>query len=105
MTALTLLAFVAASPADPADAVYHGGPVVTACAGRATAEAVAVKGGRVVAVGAKADVMAHAGPFAVPLIENVIAQLECRCTAAERQRLCVLKKSLAWQRTIGAARL
>lgn len=51
------------------------------------------------------QVMAHAGPFAVPLIENVIAQLERACTAAERQRLCVLKKSLAWQRTLGAARL
>lgn len=51
------------------------------------------------------QIMAHAGPFAVPLIENVIAQLERNCDTAERQRLCVLKRSLAWQRTIGAARL
>ncbi len=51
-------------------------------------------------------VIAHAGPFAIPLIEAVIAQLELGdCAAGERQRLSVLKKSLAWQRTLGGARL
>lgn len=49
--------------------------------------------------------LAHAGEFAVPLVEAVIAQLEPSCAPAERQRLCVLKKSLVWQRTVGAARL
>lgn len=51
------------------------------------------------------QIIAHAGPFAVPLIEAVIGQLEPACAPAERQRLCVLKKSLAWQRTLGGVRL
>jgi hypothetical protein len=50
-------------------------------------------------------VVAHAGAFAVPLVEAVIAQLEPACGPAERQRLCVLKKSLVWQRTLGQLRL
>ena len=41
----------------PVDAVYHGGDVVTMDDRYPTAEAVAVKGGRVVAVGTKADVL------------------------------------------------
>ena len=49
--------------------------------------------------------LAHAGAFAVPLVESVIAQLEPACELAERQRLCVLKKSLVWQRTLGQLRL
>ncbi|HVF41523.1 MAG TPA: hypothetical protein VM936_00835 [Pyrinomonadaceae bacterium] len=49
--------------------------------------------------------IAHAGAFATPLVESVIEQLEPACSAAERQRLCVLKKSLVWQRTLGAVRL
>jgi hypothetical protein len=49
--------------------------------------------------------IAHAGPFAAPLVESVIEQLEPSCTPAERQRLCVLKKSLVWQRTLGGMRL
>ena len=51
------------------------------------------------------QVIAHAGPFAVPLIEAVIEHLESSSTREERQRLCVLKKSLAWQRTLGGVRL
>ena len=43
--------------------------------------------------------------FAVPLVEAVIEQLEPACEPAERQRLCVLKKSLVWQRTLGQLRL
>jgi hypothetical protein len=50
-------------------------------------------------------VVSHAGPLAVPLVEAVIAQLEPACGASERQRLCVLKKSLIWQRTLGQLRL
>ncbi|MGH9943047.1 MAG: hypothetical protein ACRD9R_11900 [Pyrinomonadaceae bacterium] len=49
--------------------------------------------------------IAHAGPFAVPLVEAIIAQLEPVCAPDERQRLCVLKKSLVWQRTLGGVRL
>jgi hypothetical protein len=51
------------------------------------------------------QVLAHAGPFAAPLVEAVVGQLEPACTPQERQRLCVLKKSLVWQRTVGGARL
>ncbi len=51
------------------------------------------------------QVIAHAGAFAAALLEAVIEQLEASCAAEERQRLCVLKRSLAWQRTLGAARL
>ena len=51
------------------------------------------------------QVVAHTGAFAVPLIEAIIAQLEPACSVEERQRLCVLKKSLIWQRTLGGVRL
>ena len=49
--------------------------------------------------------LSHAGVFAVPLVESVISQLEPACEPADRQRLCVLKKSLVWQRTLGQLRL
>ncbi len=51
------------------------------------------------------QVITHAGAFGVPLVEAIIAQLEGLGTAEERQRLCVLKKSLVWQRTLGGVRL
>ena len=43
--------------ADPADAIYHGGDVVTIDDKNPTAEAVAIKGGKIVAVGKKDDVL------------------------------------------------
>jgi hypothetical protein len=51
------------------------------------------------------QVVAHAGPFSAPLIEAVIEQLEPACAPEERQRLCVLKQTLVWQRTVGQMRL
>ena len=51
------------------------------------------------------QIVAHAGAFAVPLIETIIEQLDGVCTPEERQRFCVLKRSLAWQRTLGGMRL
>ena len=51
------------------------------------------------------QVVAHAGAFALPLLEAVLEQLEAGATAEERQRFCVLRKSLAWQRTMGGVRL
>jgi hypothetical protein len=51
------------------------------------------------------QVVAHAGAFAVPLIEAVINQLEPACTPQDRQRFCVLRRSLSWQRTLGQVRL
>ena len=51
------------------------------------------------------QIIAHAGPFAVPLIEAIIEQLEPACAPPEQRQLCVLKKSLAWQRTFSGVRL
>jgi hypothetical protein len=51
------------------------------------------------------QVVSHAGAFALPLLEAVLEQLEAGATAGERQRFCVLRKSLAWQRTMGGVRL
>lgn len=51
------------------------------------------------------QVVAHAGLFAVPLLEAVIDQLTLDCSETEKQRLGVLKQTLAWQRTMGGMRL
>src|SRR5262245_28520731 len=57
-TALTalLLCVLPARAADQADAIYHGGDIVTIDDKNPTAEAVAVEGGKIVAVGKKDDV-------------------------------------------------
>ena len=51
------------------------------------------------------QVLAHAGAFALPLLEAILELLEAGASAEERQRFCVLRKSLAWQRTMGGVRL
>ncbi|MDQ3818286.1 MAG: hypothetical protein M3362_11505 [Acidobacteriota bacterium] len=51
------------------------------------------------------QVVTHAGLFSAPLIEAIIEQLEPACEQEERQRLCVLKNALIWQRTVGRERL
>jgi hypothetical protein len=51
------------------------------------------------------QIVAHAGLFAVPLLESIIGQLALDCSDADRQRLGVLKQTLAWQRTLGGLRL
>lgn len=51
------------------------------------------------------QLVAHAGLFAVPLLEAVIEQLSLDCSDSDRQRLGVLKQTLAWQRTLGGMRL
>lgn len=51
------------------------------------------------------QIVAHAGLFAVPLLEAIIEQLSLDCSDADRQRLGVLKQTLAWQRTLGGMRL
>ena len=51
------------------------------------------------------QIITHAGTFSVPLIEAILDQLEPSCTPEERQRLCVLKQTLVWQRTVGGMRL
>ena len=51
------------------------------------------------------QVVAHAGLFAVPLLEAIIEQLTLDCSETDKQRLGVLKQTLAWQRTLGGMRL
>lgn len=51
------------------------------------------------------QIMTHAGPFSVPLVEAILEQLEPACAPEEQQRLCVLKQTLVWQRTVGGMRL
>lgn len=51
------------------------------------------------------QIVAHAGLFAVPLLEAIIEQLSLDCTDSDRQRLGVLKQTLSWQRTLGRMRL
>jgi len=66
LLSLLLLPLLAPAPdarAQPADAIYAGGPILTM---RGTspeyAEALAVKDGKILAVGLKADVARHSGP-------------------------------------------
>lgn len=51
------------------------------------------------------QVVGHAGPFAVPLLESIIDQLTFNCSESDAQRLGVLRQSLAWQRAFGGMRL
>jgi len=51
------------------------------------------------------QVVAHAGAFALPLLEAVLEGLEAGASVEERQRFCVLRRSFAWQRTMGGVRL
>jgi hypothetical protein len=51
------------------------------------------------------QVVAHAGLFAMPLLEAIIEQLSLDCSDDDKKRLGVLKQSLAWQRTMGGMRL
>ena len=51
------------------------------------------------------QIVAHAGLFAVPLLEAIIEQLSLDCSESDRQRLGVLKQTLSWQRTMGGMRL
>lgn len=51
------------------------------------------------------QIIAHAGLFAVPLLESIIEQLSLDCSESDKQRLGVLKQTLAWQRTLGGMRL
>ena len=50
------------------------------------------------------QVIAHAGLFAVPLMEAIIKHVSVDLLEPERQRLAVLMQNLEWQRTFGAVR-
>jgi predicted amidohydrolase YtcJ len=56
-----VLMSVADAVAAPADRIIRGGPIVTVNPAQPAAEAVAIAGGRMVAVGTEADVMKHKG--------------------------------------------
>lgn len=51
------------------------------------------------------QIVAHAGLFAVPLLEAIIDQLTLDCREDDKKRLAVLKQTLAWQRAFGGMRL
>ena len=51
------------------------------------------------------QIVAHAGLFAAPLLESIIEQLHLDCSEQDKQRLGVLKQTLAWQRTMSGMRL
>ncbi len=51
------------------------------------------------------QVVAHAGLFAVPLLEAIIDQLTLKCRDEDKNRLGVLKQTLVWQRAFGGMRL
>ena len=57
-----LLVAVGPALAAPAERIIRGGPIVTVNPAQPTAEAVAIAGGKIVAVGTAADVMRLAGP-------------------------------------------
>ncbi|MFM9197640.1 MAG: amidohydrolase [Planctomycetia bacterium] len=57
----TLLVATGMATAAPADRIIRGGPIVTVNPAQPTAEAVAIAGGKIVAVGSEADVMQHKG--------------------------------------------
>ena len=51
------------------------------------------------------QVVAHAGQFAIPLLDSIIDQLCAGCSDEEAKRLHVLKQSLVWQGTFGGMKL
>jgi predicted amidohydrolase YtcJ len=64
LAAVVALVCLSAAPSaqNAADLILHGGKVVTVDAGFTVTEAVAVRGGRIVAVGPNAEILAQRGP-------------------------------------------
>ncbi|MFM9059069.1 MAG: amidohydrolase [Planctomycetaceae bacterium] len=63
LTAIAAVVAAATLPAaEPADRIIRGGPIVTVDPARPAAAAIAIAGGRIVAVGTEAEVMPHRGP-------------------------------------------
>ena len=63
--AVALVAAVGQAAPTPAERIIRGGPIITVNPGQPAAEAVAIAGGKIVAVGSDADVMALKGPGTV----------------------------------------
>ncbi len=90
-------------PMGDADLVLTGGQVLTMVPGAPPAQAVALRRGRVLAVGSEADVMAHAGPRTalLPLAgRTVVPGLVDAHAHAEREGLKTLRPSLAEARSV-----
>ena len=51
------------------------------------------------------QIVTHAGSFAAPLLESVIAKLESSADEAQKRKLGLLRENLAWQRTVSGSRL
>ncbi len=109
-----LLAIVILGALSPDDHENRGFPypVIPASAGvRAMADSEFEEfhrgAGGSFSLGYYGHVIAHTGSFAVPLLEEIIDRLQRldACGAEEKARLDVLRRSLAWQRTVGQARL
>lgn len=62
LVCVVLVAMASATSAQPADAIYHSGNIYTMHPTHPRAEALAVRGDRLVAVGSDAEVLRHAGP-------------------------------------------
>lgn len=62
VAAIAVLCLAPATAAEPADRIIRGGSIITVNPAQPAAEAVAIHGGRIVAVGTEADVMPHKGP-------------------------------------------
>jgi predicted amidohydrolase YtcJ len=62
VVAFASLGLASTSAAEPAERIIRGGSIVTVNPAQPAAEAVAIRGGRIVAVGTEADVMQHKGP-------------------------------------------
>jgi predicted amidohydrolase YtcJ len=56
------IACAGSAGAAPADRIIRGGPIITVNPAQPSAAAVAIAGGKIVAVGSEADVMQHKGP-------------------------------------------
>ena len=62
VAAIAALSLASATTAESADRIIRGYSIVTVKPAQPDAEAVAIRGGRIVAVGTEADVMLHKGP-------------------------------------------
>ncbi|MEY3205852.1 MAG: hypothetical protein RLZZ21_2183 [Planctomycetota bacterium] len=62
VSAVAVLALASATAAEPAERIIRGGSIVTVDSARPAAEAIAIRGGTIVAVGSDADVMPLKGP-------------------------------------------
>ena len=62
VAAVAVLALASATAAEPAERIIRGGSIVTVDSARPAAEAIAIRGGTIVAVGSDADVMPLKGP-------------------------------------------